>query len=160
VNWLDKWSALNLCLSFVSVLLTLIGVWLTKRSIRVMAQARKVHQLSETLVALWRIRQSILVSLAYNNVLLRQPRLTEMRGRALEVLLVGLSDFSEQKERFADEMKTSALKITEAVKDAEEALRRGNFEAAAISLNEAAKIVSAEVGKVRRDLDDALRGEV
>lgn len=156
---MDKWMAVNLTLSVASVLLALVGIWLTNRSMRAMAQARRVRLLSETLVAMWQIRQSVLVSLAYNYALMRQPRLTELRGRALEELLLGHSNFTEQKERFGGEARESALKIVKAIESAEGALRSGAYREATVYLNEAAKIIAEEIGKVRRALDDALRGE-
>ncbi len=148
--------AINLTLSVASVLFTLVGILLTLVGMRAMAKARRIRLLSETLVAMWQIRQSVLVSLAYNYALMRQPRLSELRGRALEELLLGHSNFTEQKERFGDETRESALKIVKAIESAEEALRSGVYPEAMDYLNEAAKIIAEEIGKVRRALDAAL----
>lgn len=157
---MEKWTAINLGLSVVSVLLALLGVWLTNRSVKAMAQAKRISHLSETLVAMWQVRQGVMVSLAYNYALMRQPRLTELKGRALEELLLGLSNFAEQKERFGDEARNYALRVIEAMEVAEKALQSGAHQEAMLHLSKAAKILAEGVGKVRRNLDGALRGEI
>lgn len=154
---MDKWAAINLALSLTSVSLALVGIWLTAKGVKVMAQAQRVRHLSETLAVMWQLRQGVFVCLAYTYALIRQPRLTELRGRALEELLLGLSSFAEQKERFSEETKDAAAQIAKTLEVAEKALHSGAYKEAIAHLSEAAKILAEMVGRVHRALDEALR---
>ncbi len=152
------WTAINLALSVLSVLLSFVGIWLTYKATKTMMQARRVYRLSETLTVLWQIRQSVFACLAYTYALIRQPRLTELRGRALEELLLGFSNFAEQRERLGT--RDADESIAEAIEGAKRALQSGAYLEAEVRLSKVAKILAEEVGKVRRALDEALGGEI
>ncbi|WP_456330906.1 hypothetical protein [Fervidibacter sacchari] len=145
-------------LSIVSVLLTLVGVWLSWRAFKSEQRARKVRFLSETLVALWIMRQSVMIALAYGYALTRQPRLHDLRGRGLEELLIARSHLDEYGKRLGLETQRALSNLSVYLDEAERAFQTGAYQEASLQLRHAAKILTEQIGLTRTVLEKVLFG--
>ncbi len=155
---MGAWELSNLALSIVSVLLTLLGIWLSWRAFKSEQRAREVRSLSETLVALWVMRQSVMISLAYSYALIRQPRLHDLRGRGLEELLISRSHLDEYRKRLGLETQRALSDLSVYLDEAERAFQAGAYQEASLQLRYAAKILTEQIGRARSALEKVLFG--